>query len=216
MTGLQITSNTFDPITHWCNSINPTDIINSDYCVHLFDQNGYHLTPIEQLYAEVNGYPLNIRRHETVLRKPWIVSDVTLNGAHINHSDLFERKGYSGSALKQLVSWASDNKLLWKIIKMKPKWGIDISIDYVDDLGNVFEVFHYEWDSFDYDAIVAQKYFIEQFVLSQDWNLRAVEILQRKNEWIDLDFFGQSKWRTDYYNIPPEKFKHIIWEIDND
>ena len=40
---------------------------------------------------------------------------------------------------------------------MKSKWGIDISIDYTDYDGNVFEVFHYEWDSFDYDPIIEKK-----------------------------------------------------------
>ena len=209
---IQLSLENFDPISHWNNPIQDLSIFSTEYCVNLFDQNGYHLTPIEQLYAEQNGYPLNIRRHETVLRKPWLILENVLTGAHINHSDLFERKGYTGEALDQLKYHAKDNNLLWKVIKMKPKWGIDISIDYVDEKGNVFEVFHYEWDSFEYEPVLERKIAIENFVISQDWNIHAKEVLKRKNEWYDLDFFGQSKWRTDYYEIPPEKFKHIIWD----
>ena len=208
---IQISFDTFDPISHWSSSIPSTSIFSLNHCVNLFDQNGYHLTPIEQLYAEENGYPLNIRRHETVIRKSWLTSDDVTTGPHINHSDLFERKAYDGSALEQLKYHATNNNLLWKVIKMKPKWGIDISIDHVDDEGNVFEVFHYEWDSFEYEPIMERKIAIEKFVTSQNWNYHAKELLKRKNEWFNLDFFGQSKWRTDYYKLPPEKFKHIIW-----
>jgi hypothetical protein len=209
---IQLALENFDLISHWSNPIQDLDIFSTEDCVRLFDQNGYHLTPIEQLYAEQNGYPLSTRRHETVIRKPWLTLDRTYTGAHINHSDLFERKGYTGEALEQLRHYVKHNNLLWKIIKMKPKWGIDISIDYVDEKGNVFEVFHYEWDSFEYEPTVERKLAIENFILTQDWNMHAVEVLKRKSEWFDLDFFGQSKWRTDFYNIPPEKFKHIIWD----
>jgi hypothetical protein len=209
---IQLSNSQFDSASYWYNEISNDEIFLSEHCVDLFDQNGYHLTPIEQQYADVNGYPLIVRRHETVIRKPWLYLSNVSTGAHINHSDLFERKGYSGDALDQLKSYVTDNNLLWKIIKMKPKWGIDISIDYTDEHGNVFEVFHYEWDSFEYDAVVEKKLEIEQFVMTQDWDIHAKEVLRRRDEWFDLDFFGQSKWRTDFYNISPEKFKHIIWE----
>jgi hypothetical protein len=208
---IQLNNSNFDSTAYWSNTISNESIFVSEHCVSLFDQNGYHLTPIEQEYADVNGYPIVVRRHETVIRRPWLTLNNVFTGAHINHSDLFERKGYGDEALDQLKSYASTNNLLWKIIKMKPKWGIDISIDYTDETGNVFEVFHYEWDSFEYEPIAEKKFEIENFVLSQDWDSHAKEVLRRRDEWFNLDFFGQSKWRTDFYNISPEKFKHIIW-----
>lgn len=212
MKQIQLSNSTFDSNGYWCNAISDKSLFHSELCVNLFDQNGYHLTPIEQAYADVNGYPIVVRRHETVIRKPWLTLNNVFTGAHINHSDLFERKGYDGDALDQLKLHVSANNLLWKIIKMKPKWGIDISIDYTDESGNVFEVFHYEWDSFEYEPIAQKKQEIENFVLSQDWDYHAKEVLRRRDEWFDLDFFGQSKWRTDFYNLSPEKFKHIIWK----
>ena len=212
MKQIQLSKSKFDTNAYWSNAISDESIFTSEHCVNLFDQNGYHLTPIEQQYADVNGYPMVVRRHETVIRQPWLTLDNVFTGAHINHSDLFERKAYSGLALEQLKSYATTNNLLWKIIKMKPKWGIDISIDYTDEYGNVFEVFHYEWDSFEYEPIAEKKIEIENFVLSQDWDSNAKEVLRRRDEWFDLDFFGQSKWRTDFYDISPEKFKHIIWQ----
>lgn len=201
----------FDSNMYWSSPIEDENNLLDVNGVDLFDQNGYHLTKIEQLYAEVNGYPLKERRHETVLRQDWMEMKNATNHSHFNHCDLFERKGYSGEALEQLKRVAPQNPILWKLIKMKPKYGIDVSIDYVDTQGNVFEVFHYEWDSFSYDAVVEKKKQIEDFVIFKDWDNVATELLERKNEWYDLEFFEQSKWRTDYFGLSPEKFKQVIW-----
>ena len=206
---MQIENTFFDPAATWDNELIVTDILNDVTCTNLFDQNGYHLTAVEQCYADVNGYPKQIRRHETVIRKPWLVWN-KFTGAHINHSDLFERKSYGGNALEQLNQYAESNPMLHKIIKMKSKWGIDISIDYVS-ADAVFEVFHYEWDSFEYDAIYEKKIEIENFVLNQDWDVVAKDLWKIRDKWLYLDFFDQTKWRTDYFGLSPEKFKNVIW-----
>ena len=180
-------------------------------CVDLFDQNGYHLTKAEQAFLARNGYEKIARRHEDCLRQDWIKWDKK-KGAHINHSDIFERKGFADQALEQLITIAEEyNPMLYKLIKMKPKWGIDISIDYVSK-DAVFEVFHYEWDSFNYEELVEKKYEIENLVLKLDWDTVALELWNVKEEWINLDFFDQTKWRTDYFDLSPEKFKNAIWE----
>ena len=180
-------------------------------CVDLFDQNGYHLTKAEQAYLVRNGYDPIERRHEDCLRHDWILWDKR-DKAHINHCDLFERKGFEDQALDQLVAIAElHNPMLYKLAKMKPKWGIDISIDYVSP-DAVFEVFHYEWDSFEYDAVLEKKLEIEQFVINQDWDDIAKKLWKKKSEWFNLDFFEQTQWRTDYFGLSPEKFKNVIWE----
>lgn len=207
---MKIENTTFNPNPFWSIELKDVDILNDKHCTDLFDQNGYHLTRVEQQYADINGYPKKIRRHETVIRQPWLTWD-KFESAHINHSDLFERKAYSDAALDQLTYYAKLNPMLYKIIKMKPKWGIDISIDYVSE-NSVFEVFHYEWDSFEYNAIYDKKIEIENFVLNQDWDDIAKQLWRLKDEWFYLDFFEQTKWRTDYFGLSPEKFKNVIWD----
>ena len=134
-------------------------------------------------------------------------------GAHFNHCELFERKAFSGDAVKQLVKYSGINPMLWKVINMQPKWGIDVSIDYVDRSGRVFEVFHYEWDGFDYETVQSKKEQIEKFVISKDWDDEAEKLWSVREKWIALDFFEQSEWKTNYYNLQPEKFKNIIWSV---
>ena len=193
--------------------LDPTEEVNilkDPLSVDLFDQNGYHLTEAEQCFLAYNGYEPIVRRHEDCLRYDWILWDKK-EGAHINHSDLFERKGFADVALEQLTAIAPYNPMLYKLIKMKPKWGIDISIDYVSE-NAVFEVFHYEWDSFEYEAVIEKKEEIEAFVLNQDWDEVAKTLWRKKEEWYNLDFFAQTNWRTNYFGLSPEKFKNVIWD----
>jgi hypothetical protein len=206
---MNIENTTFNPDPYWNVKLEDAAILNDKRCTDLFDQNGYHLTAVEQRYADINGYPKKVRRHETVIQRPWIVWD-KFEGAHINHSDLFERKAYNDSALEQLTQNAVSNPMLYKIIKMKPKWGIDISIDHVSE-NSVFEVFHYEWDSFEYELIHEKKYEIENFVINNDWDDIAKRLWQLKDKWFYLDFFEQTAWRTNYFGLSPEKFKNVIW-----
>ena len=195
------------------NFLDPTEdikILKDPNSVDLFDQNGYHLTKAEQAFLGYNGYHTIERRHEDCMRYDWMLWDKR-DGAHINHSDIFKRKGFNYNALEQLYAIAPSNPMLYKLIKMKPKWGIDISIDYVSP-DAVFEVFHYEWDSFDFEQVIEKKLEIEEFLLKLDWDDVAKDLWRKKDDWFYLDFFEQTKWRTDYFGLSPEKFKNVIWD----
>lgn len=180
-------------------------------CVSLFDQNGYYLTLAEQHYAHSNEVDLTKRREGLALRQDWFRWEGKLEGPHLNHSDLFERKGYSGKALEQLKEASVQNPLLNKIIQIRPKWGIDVSIDYASE-GRAFELFHYEWDSFDVVKVQEAKKKVEEVVLRTDWERAAEELWARRSEWTHLGFFAQSDWKCDYFGLGPENFKDIIWK----
>ena len=72
-------------------------------------------------------------------------------------------------------------------------------------------MFHYEWDAFNYDDVLEKKQEIEEFVISQDWDDVANKLWNKKDEWINLNFFEQTEWRTNYFGLSPEKFKNVIW-----
>jgi hypothetical protein len=207
------TQNKFNSNTYWSNPISQ-EIIPSIEQTELFDQNGYDLTPLEQLYAEANGQAGRWHRpNHYALKRDWLIDEKnSVTGAHINHALLFERKGYAGAALAQLEGWARHNNLIYKIIKMRPKWGMDISVDYVDADGNVFELLHWEYDGFNYQEIADKKTHIEKFLLSVDWDSAAAEMIQRKSEWHHLGFFEQSAWKTKFFGIEKERFKMVLWQ----
>lgn len=180
--------------------------------VEYFDQNGYRLTKLEQLYSLENKQPFVAHRDEKSLRKSWMTYTASQTGPHLNHSFLFERKGYSGDALKQLKYFANKNNLIYKLINYKGKWGVDFSMDYVDSLGNSMEIIHFEYDSYNLNEIQEMKGRVEEKLSTIDWNWAAEIVLEKKNEWIELEFFDQSEWKTNFFGLPKERFKVNAWE----
>lgn len=210
MLDLRVTDNQFDPEGYW--SVPMAKLVYKPCAsdVDLFDQNGYDLTTIEQLFISSNA--VKHRDHRHALKQDWIVQNETYEGAVLNHSLLFERKGYAGDALKELQVWARELPLLHKVIAIRPKWGLDFSMDYVDRAGNAFEVLHWEYDGFDYQEIQNRKLEQEEKLLKIDWNDAGARLLKRKDEWYNLEFFEQSAWKCQYFGIVNERFKIVIWK----
>jgi hypothetical protein len=198
---------------YWVNSISNTNYIPTSADVDLFDQNGYDLTFIEIMYAIFNsGFYTSHRGHRYALKQDWFVqSKEKLQGALLNHSLLFERKAYKGEALSQLQQWSNKLPILYKIISMRPKWGLDFSMDWVDSSGNAFEILHWEYDGVNYDEITTAKYQFEKIIQSIDWDDAGESLLKQKNKWHHLDFFSQSDWKCNFFGVEKERFKMVIW-----
>lgn len=211
MQDISLTTNQFNTNGYWeipLNNVTPVV-----YQTHeLFDQSGYDLCYVEQLYAGVNmRHTENHKLHRVALRERWMNQESKKEGAVLNHSLLFERKGYSGDALDQLKRWAKEQPVFYKLINIKPKWGMDFSMDYYDRKGNTFEVLHWEYDGFDYNEINDKKLEVEQRLVDIDWDDAAKEMLKRKDEWYSLDFFAQSDYKCNYFGIGSERWKMVVW-----
>jgi hypothetical protein len=213
---LSISQNKFEGEGYWRNPI-PSYLQDwNDYpspsYVEIFDQNGYDLTELECLYARANNAKVAAHRYKQTLKVNWFEQTLKLSGAVLNHSFLFERKGYKDGAANQLQEWCYKNPTLYKVLQYRPKWGLDFSMDYVDTSGNCFEILHWEYDGFDYNEIQNVKQFVEPKLLSIDWEDAGKKLLQRKSEWYGLDFFAQSDWKCNYFNLMPERFKMVAWK----
>jgi len=211
---LHLTDNKFDTNPYWSERIKSIFACPPKDVVEMFDQNGYDLTKLEQLYAVANNAITTKHRNSEhiTLRQPWFTGNDTEYGPHINHAYMFERKGYSGDALQQLKSWADYRPHFHKLVAMRPKWGLDFSIDYCDRQGNVFELLHWEYDGFDYNEVADKKRIMDEFLVNQDWDERARTMLERKEEWHGLGFFEQSEWKTRFFGIDKERFKMVLWK----
>lgn len=213
MSSVVITDHQLNPNGYWTNPVAKILFIPTLEDLALFDQNGYDLTQLERHFAYSNfAKPKTHRDHIHALKQDWFTQERTLEGAVLNHSLLFERKGYSGQALEQLQYWAKQLPIVNKVIAIRPKWGLDFSMDYVDREGNAFEVLHWEYDGFNYEEICAVKEEVEPVINSIDYNNAAKYLLQHKEEWHHLDFFAQSDWKCNYFGITKERFKMVIWE----
>lgn len=208
-----ITDSKFEENGYWTNPVEKIVYLPTAEDVALFDQNGYDLTDLEKHYAYSNwSKPKKHREHRVALKQPWFVQELpVIEGAVLNHSLLFERKGYAGAALEELQHWARELPLIHKIIAIRPKWGLDFSMDWVDRQGNAFELLHWEFDSFNYEEICAVKSSVEPVLLSIDWNDAAKNLIKYKDNWHHLDFFAQSDWKCEYFGISKERFKMVIW-----
>lgn len=210
---ITLTDNKFYTNRTWTKPINWDSLpSNSSELVELFDQNGYRLTKLESHYAGANGHPTVNHRYEVSLRQDWFVDDKPSTGPHLNHAYLFERKGYAAEALEQLKEFAKENHLIHKLVNYKGKWGVDFSMDYVDSKGNSMELLHFEYDSYSFSEIQDVKGIVEETLARTDWDLVAQILLEKKHEWIDLEFFEQSKYKTDFFGLPAERFKQNAWE----
>lgn len=210
---ITLSSSGFYKNPYWSKSIE-LETCPSANMLDLFDQNGYDLCELEICYSVINDNRHSIHRNHThvALKFPWFTQNTCVEGAVLNHSLLFERKGYNCDALVQLEGWAKTNPLVWKVAKYRPKWGLDFSMDYADRDGNVFEILHYEYDGFNLNEIQDRKDFLDKHLLNIDWNHAAKCLLNRKSEWYNLDFFAQSLYKCNYFGIGPERFKMVAWE----
>jgi hypothetical protein len=213
MSSVVLTDNKFEANGYWTIPVEKIVYLPTAEDVALFDQNGYDLTDLEKHYAYSNWTkPKRHREHRVALKQPWFTQEITIEGAVLNHSLLFERKGYAGAALEELQYWAKTLPLIHKVISLRPKWGLDFSMDWVDQQGNAFEVLHWEWDSFNYEEICAVKETIEPILVAIDWQDAGQQILTHKGSWHHLDFFAQSRWKCEYFGIPEERFKMVAWK----
>lgn len=208
---LKITSNKFNNNPVWCvplDSKTPIPYKTPD----LFDQNGYDLCYTEMLYASKNNTVIKSHRsHRFAIRQEWLTQNHKLEGSVLNHALLFERKGYDGEARAQLVEWAKQYPAYHKLLNIKPKWGLDFSMDYYDSEGNTFEVLHWEFDSFNYDEIIEKKEQNEERFTSIDWDDGAKSLLRQKDSWFNLDFFAQSEYKCNFFGIESERWKMVVW-----
>jgi hypothetical protein len=167
-----------------------------------FDKEGYEVNKLELKYYRQNHVPLGNHLLHTCCQIDWIVSDLEpKHGPFFDHCMLVMRWDYQGAAREQIARYVKDRPVLNKLLKVKPKWGIDSSLDYMYKDGEIMEMFHIEADRNDVDAINELKAEVEKLLLNTDWDDAAQAIRKREDEWRHLNADDQGDWKCRYFGL---------------
>ena len=166
-----------------------------------FDKDGYEVpTPLEHLHYEENGVPMNreIQFHIAPAQEWYTDIEQSEHGLVLDHCMLLTRYAFAGEARQQIEEVKQNRPILQKLLNIKPKWGIDFSLDYVThDI--VMEVIHIEQDFDNINEAEQAKAKLEYIIDSTDWYDGAMRLWQRKDEWINLSSDDHSDYKAQFF-----------------
>ena len=166
-----------------------------------FDKDGYEVpTPLEHLHYEANNIELNrqIQYHIAPVQEWYTDVEQSEHGLVLDHCMLLTRYAFGGEAREQIVEVSKNRPILQKLLNIKPKWGIDFSLDFVThDI--VMEVIHIEQDFDNIDEAEQAKAKLEHIIDSTDWYDGAMRLWQRKDEWINLSSDDHSDYKAQFF-----------------
>lgn len=166
-----------------------------------FDKDGYEVpTPLEHLHYEINGVELNrkIQYHIAPVQEWYTDSEQSEHGLVLDHCMLLTRYAFAGDAREQLEEVKKNRPILQKLLNIKPKWGIDFSLDYVTH-NIVMEVIHIEQDFDNVNEAMSAKERLEKIIDNTDWYDGAMRLYQRKDEWANLSSDDHSDYKAQFF-----------------
>lgn len=166
-----------------------------------FDKDGYEIpTPLEHMHYEINGVTLNrdIQFHIAPVQEWYKDLDDAEEGLVLDHCMLLTRYAFAGEARKQIEEVSKQRPILQKLLNIKPKWGIDFSLDYVThDI--VMEVIHIEQDFDTVEEAQKAKMKLETIIENTDWELGVRQLIERKSEWENLSSDDHSDYKAQFF-----------------
>ena len=166
-----------------------------------FDKDGYEVpTPLEYLHYEINGVDLNreIQYHIAPVQEWYTDVEKSEHGLVLDHCMLLTRYAFAGAAREQLIEVCKNRPILQKLLNIKPKWGIDFSLDYVThDI--VMEVIHIEQDFDNLEAAEAAREHLEKIIDNTDWYDGAIRLWKKRDEWINLSSDDHSDYKAQFF-----------------
>ena len=166
-----------------------------------FDKDGYEVpTPLEHLHYEENSVILNreIQYHIAPVQEWYQDIESSEHGLVLDHCMLLTRYAFDGEAREQIIEVSKHRPILQKLLNIKPKWGIDFSLDFVtNDI--VMEVIHIEQDFDNLEEAQVAKERLEYIIDNTDWYDGAMRLYQRKDEWVNLSSDDHSDYKAQFF-----------------
>jgi hypothetical protein len=209
MSSLSLANSYLEPLGYYSKPCDTTGL--SADPTYLMGPNGFDLTELEVALVLANGGRL-YRNTVPAQKDEWIVQDSdTRSGVVLNHSYLLYRRAYDGEAGDQLWRMAQHDPRIHRVAQQRPRWGVDISLEYIQADGTVFEIIHWEYDTDSWHDVEEKRQRYQDIFLSTDWEDGAKKLLAKKSEWHHLGWFPQSKYKCDYFGLIPENFGAVLW-----
>lgn len=166
-----------------------------------FDKDGYEVpATLERAFYDAQGIKLNydIQYHVAPV-KPWYIDlEDSEQGLVLDHCMLLQRFALGGSAFSQVQETVQSRPILQKLLNIKPKWGIDFSLDYVStDI--VMEVIHIEQDFDNLENAQEAKEKLEYIIENTDWLAGAKKLIDNRNEWEKLSSDDHSDYKAQFF-----------------
>lgn len=170
-------------------------------CFRDFDKDGYEVpAPLERLYYEEMGIELNhdIQFHVAPVEPWYIDTENSEQDLVLDHCMILTRYAFAGQARSQLEQAVGDRPIIRKLLNIKPKYGIDFSLDYVTpDI--VMEVIHIEQDFTDIEQANEAKNRLENIIENTDWLDGAHSLIRKRNQWEHLSSDDHSDFKAQYF-----------------
>ena len=187
----------FDQTKSCLLSINPSYF--NQQTINCFDNDGFELTLLEQQFYKDNHFSTNNFLNHNCLQSRWL-SLIDQNFI-LDHSLLLERKCFECEAREQIKHFSKQFPQLLKYLKLKPKWGIDFSLEYYKN-NFYIEVLHIEYDYYDHGEAVEAKNLLQAKLLATDWNDFLSFLIKKKEEWVNLRGFQQNDYKAKLWGLP--------------
>jgi hypothetical protein len=171
----------------------PEDLLLHEH-LDYFDRDGYELTVLERSIHNHFGIKLGHCLNHTSVCDRW-VHQLHKCSVVLDHSLISHRYSYEGEARKQIESLCKKRPELRKLLAIKPKWGIDFSVDFIDT-ENCFELAHIEHDSYKYEEIHIAASKLSSLIMNTDFIQLAMSLIDEKDKWEQLNSDDQSDYKA--------------------
>lgn len=166
-----------------------------------FDKDGYEVpAPLELAYYRANDVIMNteIQYHIAPVQEWYADMSLSEHGLVLDHCMILTRYALAGEAREQLETVSKNRPIVNKLLSIKPKYGIDFSLDYVTH-DVIMEVIHIEQDFTTLEEANEAKEKLEHIIDTTDWYQGVIDLQRKKHEWENLSSDDHSDYKAQFF-----------------